>query len=201
MASITWWEQAYPGSGSSKINVDVAADTLIKRCQDVGPFNPDHLRGRGAWWDRENKRAILNLGDILTDGLTQEDGSLWIDPPSYPGKYIYERTDAFCPPHPNPLTKAEANQLVHLCEKLSWENPLSSYLLAGWCVIAPICGALDWRPSAWLLGPSGCGQGLDHRAHRQAGRRRLGHSGGRRHRGRRPGANRAEERRASDHLR
>ena len=32
------------------------------------------------------------------------------------------------------------------------------YLLAGWVVIAPLCGILSWRPHLWMIGPSGVGK-------------------------------------------
>ena len=36
--------------------------------------------------------------------------------------------------------------------------PASGTLMAGWIAIAPICGALQWRPSVWLTGGSGAGK-------------------------------------------
>jgi len=41
---------------------------------------------------------------------------------------------------------------------LNWEKPINAYLLAGWCVIAPICGALKWRPHIWITGAAGSGK-------------------------------------------
>jgi putative DNA primase/helicase len=41
---------------------------------------------------------------------------------------------------------------------LSWENQKLAYFLAGWCVIAPICGILRWRPHVWLTGGRGTGK-------------------------------------------
>lgn len=152
LAPLTWWEREFPGT-KSNINVDQAANALVQGDYAVKAFNPDNIRGRGAWWDKDAKIAILNLGDHLIAG-----GKTY-DPPKYPSRYIYERIDAFHPPAATPLTHTEARKVLTLCETLSWEQSLSSYLLAGWCVIAPICGALDWRPSVWLLGPSGCGKG------------------------------------------
>lgn len=56
------------------------------------------------------------------------------------------------------LKTKEAHQFIDICEALSWETPLSGKLLAGWCVIAPVCGALDWRPHIWITGASGSGK-------------------------------------------
>jgi putative DNA primase/helicase len=41
---------------------------------------------------------------------------------------------------------------------LRWEKPHHARLLAGWIAIAPICGALRWRPSVWLTGGKGSGK-------------------------------------------
>jgi hypothetical protein len=32
-----------------------------------------------------------------------------------------------------------------ICRNPLWRKPVSADLLAGWIVIAPFCGALDWR--------------------------------------------------------
>jgi putative DNA primase/helicase len=39
-----------------------------------------------------------------------------------------------------------------------WSNPASALLVAGWIFLAPICGALRWRPHIWITGPAGSGK-------------------------------------------
>jgi putative DNA primase/helicase len=58
----------------------------------------------------------------------------------------------------SPLSVVEANELKKIVDLVNWEDDRSAYYLAGWCVIAPICGALDWRPHIWLTGPSSAGK-------------------------------------------
>jgi len=41
---------------------------------------------------------------------------------------------------------------------MNWNEPIFSKFFAGWCVIAPICGVLSWRPHIWVNGPSGSGK-------------------------------------------
>jgi putative DNA primase/helicase len=55
-------------------------------------------------------------------------------------------------------SNAESAKLIDLCEMLSWERPLYGKLLAGWLALAPIGGALRWRPHLWVTGPSGSGK-------------------------------------------
>jgi len=57
-----------------------------------------------------------------------------------------------------PLDDAAAFQVLDLAERFLWEVPASGMLLAGWVTLAPICGALDWRPHAWLTAGSGSGK-------------------------------------------
>lgn len=40
----------------------------------------------------------------------------------------------------------------------NWSGPISPYLLAGFCVLAPIAKHLHIRPHVWLTGPSGAGK-------------------------------------------
>ena len=37
-------------------------------------------------------------------------------------------------------------------------KPGSHLLLAGWVALAPVCGALGWRPHAWITGKAGSGK-------------------------------------------
>jgi len=41
---------------------------------------------------------------------------------------------------------------------IKWEREVSAHLLAGWIVVAPICGALKWRPHIWITGGAGTGK-------------------------------------------
>ena len=61
-------------------------------------------------------------------------------------------------PIATPASTAEANRLVQICRRLTWENDLSGDLLAGWCVIALLCGVLAWRPHLWITGPAQAGK-------------------------------------------
>ena len=58
-----------------------------------------------------------------------------------------------------PLSTTEANKLRTLCAAAPWEEPdHMGQLLAGWRVIAPVCGAMPWRPHLWLAGEAGSGK-------------------------------------------
>jgi putative DNA primase/helicase len=57
-----------------------------------------------------------------------------------------------------PLSDEEAFLVLSIAERFHWEVPASGLLLAGWITLAPICGALRWRPHIWLSGPAGSGK-------------------------------------------
>jgi putative DNA primase/helicase len=47
---------------------------------------------------------------------------------------------------------------VGIANRFRWEVPASGTLLVGWVVLAPICGALRWRPHLWLTAGAGSGK-------------------------------------------
>jgi len=57
-----------------------------------------------------------------------------------------------------PLTTGEAAAIVAIANRFRWEVPASGTLLLGWVVLAPICGALPWRPHLWLTAGAGTGK-------------------------------------------
>ena len=60
------------------------------------------------------------------------------------------------------MTQAEAHRFVQIYESLRWESPVYGKLCAGWVFLAPICGALDWRPHIWVTGEPGPRQDNDY---------------------------------------
>lgn len=154
LATLAWWRTAYP-KGSS-FDVDAAADSLITACINNKVFDPDRIRGRGAWYDAQ--RVILHLGNRLT--VINPDGSTTQhtieDPPN--SYYFYENAKHLIGPAEEPLADDIAHELLNIAKKFRWDIPASAYFLLGWAVLAPVCGALDWRPHIWLTGGAGTGK-------------------------------------------
>lgn len=148
LAPLSYWEGAFPHK--TKSTPEMAIEWLIQHSNRVGPFNPDRIRGRGAWMD--DGRVVIHSGDqLIVNGTVMDLGSI-------DSRYIYERSNHLGFNTVNPLKSIEAKNVVDLCGKLNWERPINSYLLAGFCVIAPFCGALYWRPHIWLTGSAGTGK-------------------------------------------
>lgn len=148
LAPLNWWEVQFGCAGRE--GWDMAANTLIRMSHRFGIYDPWKFRGRGAWLDEG--RVVIHLGDrLLVDGMEMK-------PDALPGDYFYGRGRTLRFAQAEPIGSRDAAKLIDLCKMLSWENSLSAYLLAGAIALAPICGALDWRPHVWLIGAAGAGK-------------------------------------------
>lgn len=150
LAELSYWEALYPSK--TGVNWLAAASSLFAEQSRVGIFSPDRIRGRGAWWDAG--RSVLHLGDrLLIDGE--------LHPISKPprSKFHYQRLASIdLPDGINPLTDQLGAELIDIASRFHWEVPASGLLLAGWIALAPICGALQWRPHLWLTASAGSGK-------------------------------------------
>lgn len=152
MAPLHFWAQRFTDESSKqrKIDWDLAAEAMIRSAQRQGIFDPDRLRGRGAWWDKG--QAVVHIGDsLVVDGVQST-----LD--EVRSHFIYERSLPIRINTDNPLPSSEAMKLYDICARLSFADPIGPKLLAGWVFLAPICGALQWRPHIWITGPSGSGK-------------------------------------------
>jgi putative DNA primase/helicase len=151
LAPLVYWESLYPSK--TGVNWTAAASSLFERQAAAGVYSPDRIRGRGAWWDQ--RCSVLHLGDRLVVDGANRDVSTGITGSSY----LYQRLARLHGPGTaKPLDDVEAHVLSELAERFRWDVPASGLLLAGWVTLAPICGALNWRPHAWLTAGAGSGK-------------------------------------------
>lgn len=150
LAPIGYWAKAYGGE-NGQIAWTTAASELMTKCARMGVFDHTRIRGRGAW--HENGQPVIHMGDgLVIDGKRYPVGI------ASPGGFIYPASIPLRIDYENPLSAAEANKLIDLCDLFNWERKISARFLAGWCAIAPICGAIAWRPHLWLTGAAGSGK-------------------------------------------
>lgn len=151
LAPLDFWIGRFPkDADGNSASWDMAVNGIMRACEGQGVFSFDRLRGRGAWWD--NEKAVLHLGDhLIVDGEVKS-----LDEPT--GDYIYEAAAPMRVNTSNPLSSNESRVLIDICKQLRWEHPFHAYLLSGWIMIAPICGAMYWRPHIWLSGGAGTGK-------------------------------------------
>lgn len=153
-----YWKDAYgyeDDDGNRKINWDAVAGSLMGECNHIGQFDIDTMRGVGAW--RDKNRIVVNAGRWLyIDGK-----KVAID--KFDSDYLYQKSGEILHSIDNPLTKAERIKFAELCDMFSWEHEVSGRLLAGWMMIAPICGCLGWRPHIYICGMAGTGKSTIYR--------------------------------------
>lgn len=151
LADLNYWSEFLGIHGKlSKEQWQMVANALMQTCHRQKIFSETRVRGRGAWID--GKTAIVHMGDEarINGQPTPLD--------NIPGKFIYEAAEPWSFEFGDPVSNDEARHLPEIAMRLTWQDRMSGALLAGWCVIAPVCGALAWRPHIWITGPSKAGK-------------------------------------------
>lgn len=125
---------------------------LINLCHAQGVYEPSRVYGAGAW--RLGSKVYVNKGnevyraehgDVVPHSSLKINGVMVKEAKSY-------SLDG------EALRNADAHKLVQICTALTWSRPISGMLLAGWLVLAPIGGALRWRPHVFITGQKGAGK-------------------------------------------
>lgn len=148
IAPLEWWEVEFPGS--SGVNRKMAVSRLQRAAFKRGFFDPANCRGRGAW--RDDGRFVFHFGNRLwIDGEMMEVTKI-------DSTYVYEQGKRLRLPADEPLTNKEGARLVETAQGFLWTRPASALLLAGWMALAPVGGALRWRPHIWITGGAGSGK-------------------------------------------
>lgn len=160
LAPLEWWEGYFPRYGKGGgFELDAAQDWLINESVSARIFNSKWIRGRGAWIDERKgpngqivKDVVIHAGEKLIVNGTPTDFD------EYNSKYIYEIGEDMGFKPAEQLTTKQASVLLDILSLVNWEREVDAYLLAGWCVVAPMCGALNWRPHIWVTGGAGSGK-------------------------------------------
>ena len=144
-----FWESNFPNKEG--VDWDSALEWMVVESQKKGVYDHDRIRGRGAWVDAN--RVIFHLGMrlIVDNKETPVVGGI----SSY---YSYEHAKPLDGPSETPLADEAASSIYKIAKTFSWEHDTSAALLMGWIALAPVCGALDWRPHIWITGGKGCGK-------------------------------------------
>jgi len=146
------------------IDRDLLKRALIARCGDLsmdGVFDPSgRVRGDGGWKD-EAGRLVFHCGDLVL--VADHNGKLYERPPGVHDHLIYPRGQR----QMRPADMADARQgaggpaaeLLQLLRSWNWKRgELDALLMLGWIALAPVGGALRWRPSAWITGDMATGK-------------------------------------------
>jgi putative DNA primase/helicase len=153
LAPLEWWANGF-GDERGRIDWDSAVNAIMGACISQGVYDPSRVRGRGAWADAS--RVILHLGNrLVIDGYSHPITKL---PLKFKTFYFYENAKAIDGPGSDVLSDDLCAKVRIIAERFRWETPASANLLLGWIVLAPVCGALDWRPHIWITGGAGTGK-------------------------------------------
>jgi putative DNA primase/helicase len=144
-----WFEEYADQETGKLVWAQVYAD-LIDKSIKVGKYNQQKIRGAGVYLDRNRK--VFNLGNkVLLDGEI-------VDNFDFPSNYIYENRTEIKLDISQPLNQEDLKFIYLLINSFSWTNKINADLFIGGLILAPICGALRWRPHLWLTGPAGSGK-------------------------------------------
>lgn len=153
LADIQWWIDGFADE-RGRVDWDSAANHIMRTCMAQGIYDPSRVRGRGAWADAD--RVILHLGNrLVINGVSSPITKL---PNTFSSYYFYENAKAIDGPGSEALSDDLARSIANIAERFRWETPASAQLLLGWIVLAPVCGALTWRPHIWITGGAGTGK-------------------------------------------
>jgi len=149
IAPLMYWEHTFEKSGPG-FDVKAAEAFLVGNSFKLKTYKNEFVRGRGAWND-DGKMVIHSGETILSEGKKY-------DLSDFKSNYCYEMSTPLGFGYGNPLSSDKSILINALLLKLNWERPANAILLAGWCVLAPFCGVLNWRSHIWLTGPAGSGK-------------------------------------------
>lgn len=139
-----------------------AGGWLMRQCSDVGLVDvAAELRGLGTWRggadDQGHRPLVFHAGDgVLVVG--GKDGGTWKRPGRH-GGHLYGADRKIDRPGKTALTTAQARQLLELLKLWRIRGPDVNYrLLLGFIAAASLPGALEWRPSVWMVGAKETGK-------------------------------------------
>ena len=126
-----------------------AGQEIADRRDQLTIYDPQVVRGRGCWIDEG--QPVMHLGNHL---LTLKGAQSLSNNSS---RFCYPKGRVM-PGPTKPLTDEEALAIANLLQRFPFEEESMRFWLQGWIVSAMVCGALPWRPNAWLTGGRGTGK-------------------------------------------
>jgi putative DNA primase/helicase len=137
---LEWWAAQFPNPKNG-VDWSKAYSWMMQSCRGKGIFSPKNIRGTGVW---EDQGLRVNCG-------------YQVHPFDPLGRYTYVISDEVPPPSQLATTE-DINIMIDVIQSLSWKNEHAWKLFAGWLIVAPFSGLLQWRPHMWLTGGAGAGK-------------------------------------------
>lgn len=149
MAPLEWWEFNFPAPKGGMCRKTIM-NWIFRTAHSRGLYDVARVRGRGAWDDEG--RTVYHEGSMLyVDGVPTPVTKIR-------SRYVYELAKTEGVPSDVPLSDDDGRRLLAVAKMFRWSQPGAAALLAGWTFLAPVCGAIKWRPHIWLTGSAGSGK-------------------------------------------
>lgn len=139
------------------IDRDRLSRALMGACGELGVFDPSgRVRGAGGW-KNELGHLVFHAGNaVLT---ADHSGKLYEQRPGVHDHHIYPASTDQLRPSEGKVDHKAAEELLTLLKSWNWKRgELDALLMLGWIVLAPIAGALRWRPAIWITGDMATGK-------------------------------------------
>lgn len=147
----SYWIKKWPGTKDDSVNWEKAISAIMAVQRFMPIFSPKRIRGRGCWL--EGSSVVYHAGDkIITDS-----SDIRLRDYSPPSGNIYVG-DEEIPVDKDALTDDEVVKFVEFINTQPFTDKKMNALFGGWIALAPICGALNWRPHIWMTGGAGAGK-------------------------------------------
>lgn len=150
----TYWWQNYSTAGAEHLNFDTIAKKIMRQASGLGQFDMEKVRGKGCWLDSGS--IVFNTGEYL-----YVDGNK-LEIKDFESNFLYIKSPGVIKSMAREIVREDLQSFLKLCNMFSWENRVAGNLLAGWLMVAPICGALPWRPHIYITGMAGTGKSTIH---------------------------------------
>lgn len=142
IAAKDWWRSNFSTSKGG-VAWDDATDFIIEIAGQID-FNPDNLRGRGAWREPDG-RICYHDGHTTTGEYA-------------PGRLFIKKTARPIGIGTEPASPEIRNRIFELACQMSFESKVDVLRCLSWAVLAPFGGALTWRNAIMITGPSSSGK-------------------------------------------
>ena len=149
IAPAGFWREYYE-TDNGGVAVQSVVDWLILNAKTAGYIDTSVFRGRGVWFD-DGRIVVHNGNNLIVNEETVALGN-------FQSEYVYEAGRSLGLSSEKPMHFKEAKEYLELTKYIAFKRNIDRYLYIGWCVIAPFCGALRYRPHLWVDGKSDMGK-------------------------------------------
>jgi len=152
LAPLTFWSMYNFLTPHGNIKVTQAQDWIQTESQKMGRFDSLKIRGTGVW--RDGDTFVLNNGNELVFPNGKK-----VEYKDFNSKYFYVSSSIqFDDLGESESTNLDGIGLRVYFESQKWVSKKAGLAALGWSLIAPMAGALPWRPHIWIEGKKGTGK-------------------------------------------